>query len=126
LVLAGRVRDRRFAVTTDPGGDRRLYEAGYVDDESVLRRTEQSVRCAEEESSTWLAGDIYDVPSAAFHASESEVPSITLAETGTPIDRAPLVIGELDDKRLVRYRRRELTTVEFAGVLREVWSPARP
>jgi hypothetical protein len=121
LVVEGKIRDGRFSVVDEPDGQARIYEAGYVDNESVLHRTDRSVSCIAESSRLWYSGDAYDVPPDVFHASEAEAPSVTIAESGTPIGRRPLVVGASDGDRLVRYRRRQLESAELGAVLAEAW-----
>jgi hypothetical protein len=121
LVVRGAIRDERYSVADDPGGGASLYEAVYDGDQSVLRAVGRCVTCNAVTSDVLHTGDIYEVPVDAFHASEAERPSVTIAESGPPIDRSPQVVGAAYDEDVVRYRRRELAATELAAVLSEVW-----
>lgn len=122
LVVRGEIRDMRYAVTQNAAGDRNIYEASYEGEMSVLRATDQKVRCKMEESSICGPGSVYHLGPDAYHASEATKSSVTLVRSGPPTGQPPRVVGSGQPKE-VAFERYRLKAADLIQVLAEVAGP---
>ena len=119
FVVQGKICDRRYRVREAPDGPDRLYEAAYKSGHSVLNPTATTVSWELATKSIEEQGSLYAVPSEAFHASEALAPSVTIAESGQPSGKAPLVIGD-HHAAVISYRRRCLERHELSLVISQI------
>jgi hypothetical protein len=122
-VLSGCVESREYAVVDDDDGDAVLYAVRYGEGRSsCMRRSARRVRVREQAPRRIAAGERYEIPAGAFHASTVAIGDFaaTLAATRPTTQRWPWVVGELDGPTLVSVERPAVEVTRARELLERV------
>lgn len=119
LVVQGRILNRQYEVHETAEGPYELYTAGYAQDSSILRPTGRQATCTLRSTCASTGGEVYEIESEAFHASEAELPSVTIVEAAVSTGRVPLVVGA-PANGVMSYRRRTLAAADLVELIRSL------
>lgn len=107
-VLCGQIESHAYVVSDDDAGEAALYAVDYgAGRSSCMRRSERRVSVRGLAPRRIGAGERYEVPAGAFHASHVDANELaaTLVVTRPTAQPWPWVVGALDAASIVRVER---------------------
>lgn len=120
-VVSGEIENTEYLVV-EGKPNYRVYNARYEKDGSVLYRTESLICLKVNRRLLLSAGEVYEVPSGAFHQSvmSSESTTVTVCETINQPNISPIIAGEINGGCRYSYIRAQVDKNDLHAIIAKI------